>query len=736
MKTKKILAIFLTVCMTVSFSAVPAFSDEVPEGFSSMEEYYNYLIYGETGSTETPSLSEMRVIGENDLVKLYFFEDGMDLFAEDKSTGKVFGSQVDKEYIDIGNLADSMISNLLTVCYADGEDNLNEIDLTSAHVEGLAVSTTYGENSVSLDLTVQETAITLSVVITLTEDGFTVEIPEESIKEEGEHLLVSVRLLPAFGAARPGEDGYVFYPDGSGAIMQITPDRKEQPEFYQLPIYCDNSLSFETYDQEKELDIKALMLPVFGIKHSDGGVFAEIVQGDADADLHIAVDALYQSYFELFYRSYNTVSYTFGSGASGELHKISSQRSAGGRIVRYHLLSGEKNTYSDMAMLYRRQLIERGELPKAENTSGVPLSIEFFMGISKPGILGDSIQCLTDFSDAASIVNDLAESGVTGVSYLLKGWCKGGYTTLPTIASAERKLGGGSGLNHFFETVEQNNGTAYLLADAINANSKSGTFNVQKNALRDAINTTLTDKTGERYWLNPTIYLPNAAKKLTTVLKSGGAICFGELGSWLTADLGTEHPSSRGEIIDSVQQVLQNAISQNETTAAVGGNLYVCKIGARLYDIPDNDSGYCQTDYTVPFWQMIMHGAVSYSSLAVNLSYNFKVQKLHYVETGSIPHFILTENSPNLLHGTSYSGIFNSEYRVLKETVLSVYREMNERLNSVWGLTIDRHEILSDTLVKLTYSDGSAVYINYGDHEATVDGNIIPPTDYLLVKGA
>ncbi len=735
MKTKKILAIILTVCIMLSLVGVPALGDEVPEGFESMEEYYDYLIYGESGTTETPSLDKMRVIGENSHVKLYFFEDGMDLFAEDKATGKVFGSQVDSEYIDTADMADSVVSNLLTVCYSDGEDNLNELDLTSANAEGFAVSTEYGENSLSLDLTLQEADITFSVVFTLTEDGFEAQIPEDSLKEGAEHKLVSLRLLPAFGAAKPGEDGYVFYPDGSGAVMRIAPDRREQPEFYQLPVYCDNSLSFEKYDEAKELDIKTLMLPVFGIKHSDGGVFAEIAQGDTDADLHIAVDALYQSYFELFYRSYNTVSYKFGSGVAGELHKVGAQRAAGDRTVRYHLLSGKHNTYSDMAVLYRNQLSSRGELPKLQAQSGVPLSVELFMGIAKPGIFGDSIQSLTNFSDAAAIVNDLAANGVSGASYLIKGWNAGGYTALPTAFSAERKLGGESGLKHLLQAAKKSDNAVYLFADAVNASDGSGSFNVQKEALRDAINTTLTDTTGKRYWLNPTVYLPRAAEKLTNGLQSGGAVCFAELGSWLSADLGKAHPSSRGESVQSIRKTLREAIERNGTAAVTGGNWYVCGTGARLYEIPDNDSGYYQTDYTVPFWQMVMHGSVEYSSLALNLSYDFTVQKLRYVETGSIPHFILTENSPNLLHGTDYNGIFTSEYSLLKETVLSVYKEMNERLGSVWGLTIDRHEILSDTLVKLTYSDGSAAYINYGDAEASADGNTIPATDYIIVKG-
>ena len=202
------------------------------------------------------------------------------------------------------------------------------------------------------------------------------------------------------------------------------------------------------------------------------------------------------------------------------------------------------------------------------------------------------------------------------------------------------------------------------------------------------------------------------------------------------SDIGKSHATSRRDMTDSIRNVLEYAKEQNGYVAVTGGNKYVCGAADRLYEIPDSDSQYYQTNLTVPFWQMVMHGFADYSSLAANLSYDFNYQKLKFVETGSIPHFVITENSPNLLQGTSYDGIFTSEYSVMKDTVIEIYREMNERLSGVWNLTLDKHEYLSDKLVRVTYSDGSAVYINYGADAAEINGVNIPAMDYVLVKGA
>ena len=71
-----------------------------------------------------------------------------------------------------------------------------------------------------------------------------------------------------------------------------------------------------------------------------------------------------------------------------------------------------------------------------------------------------------------------------------------------------------------------------------------------------------------------------------------------------------------------------------------------------------------------------------------------------------------------------------------KEIITDMYVELNDRLGSVWGLTMDSHTYITDDVVRVTYSDGSKVYINYGDKDVTVENVKIPSEDYILTKGA
>ena len=43
-----------------------------------------------------------------------------------------------------------------------------------------------------------------------------------------------------------------------------------------------------------------------------------------------------------------------------------------------------------------------------------------------------------------------------------------------------------------------------------------------------------------------------------------------------------------------------------------------------------------------------------------------------------------------------------------------------------------RHDMLSDTLVRISYEDGSCLYVNYGETSETVNGLMVKGRGYLL----
>lgn len=49
-------------------------------------------------------------------------------------------------------------------------------------------------------------------------------------------------------------------------------------------------------------------------------------------------------------------------------------------------------------------------------------------------------------------------------------------------------------------------------------------------------------------------------------------------------------------------------------------------------------------------------------------------------------------------------------------------------------MTIREHVRLEDELIRVTYEDGSRIYLNYGGETAEIDGLTIPAEDYRTVE--
>ncbi len=726
-KQKKIAALFLAAAVLL-FSCFAALAETVPEGFSSMEEYLDYLLNGGTQTAEKPPLHQMQLAGENERFRLYFYEQGVDLFLEEKSTGKVYGTAVDDSYYAVEELPESAYSRLLTLEYSEDGKTTAEAELVNATENQFAVSAAVDSGAVTLHVGFMDEKLSFDVVVSLEENGLCVRIPQSSIAESDGLRLVSIQLCPFFGAAKPGEDGYVLYPDGSGALMNVATYKKEQPEFYSYPIYCADQADFSALEEAEYQDLKSCMLPCYGIKHTVGGIFSEIEQGAENAALDLSVDTFYQAAFRLNYRVASAVKYEFASKSSGEIDTIGEELFAGDRTVHYYVLPGQQNTYSDMAVLYRQVLTDRQVLQKQDTP--LTLSLELFMGIVKSGILGDSLQKLTTYAGAQEIVEDLKNSGVDRVDLLLQGWADGGYTALPTGTGAASALGGQGALDKLGAAVAGSGGHMYLGCNILQGNRDTGSFNAQSDALRNGIDVVITDKTEKLFFLNPVRTLEAYARKLSAAQKNSG-YCYLDMGRILLSSLGETNATTRAQIIERERAVLEG----QENVAVSGGGLYTFSFADRLYAIPETDSGYYQCDAAVPFYSMVVHGYKSYSGTAANLSHDYRYQKLQFIETGSLPHFVVTENSPNLLQGTDYDGIYSSEYADWKEIILATYTDIAQRLGDHWSETIDRHERLSDSLVRITYGSGTAVLLNYGDSEVVQDGVTVPAMDFTVVKG-
>ena len=73
-------------------------------------------------------------------------------------------------------------------------------------------------------------------------EGLIATVRGSSVKEtdKDRYLLVSAEILPYFGAAGADENGYIFVPDGCGALIYYN-NGKTETEQYSQPVYGNDA---------------------------------------------------------------------------------------------------------------------------------------------------------------------------------------------------------------------------------------------------------------------------------------------------------------------------------------------------------------------------------------------------------------------------------------------------------------------------------------------------------------
>ncbi len=106
----------------------------------------------------------------------------------------------------------------------------------------------------------------LALEYTLNEDGLTVRQPTNGLRFNTTlYSVESVDILPYFGAGNSYNDGYTFYPDGSGALFNFK-DLAGKSTFTASRKIYGADYAYHTLDGTYQ---KALRLPVFGIQSDD-----------------------------------------------------------------------------------------------------------------------------------------------------------------------------------------------------------------------------------------------------------------------------------------------------------------------------------------------------------------------------------------------------------------------------------------------------------------------------------
>jgi len=96
------------------------------------------------------------------------------------------------------------------------------------------------------------------------------------------------------------------------------------------------------------------------------------------------------------------------------------------------------------------------------------------------------------------------------------------------------------------------------------------------------------------------------------------------------------------------------------------------------------------------------------------------------------PSFYLTWGETSQLIYTNSSNLYSLEFGTYRDTIAEYDAQLRQLAKLTENANIIRHETLSSGVVKVTYSNGVEIYVNYTESDFTADGITVPALSYKV----
>ena len=686
--------------------------------------------------TGTALAAEDRIpVAENDRLALYLAADHCGFEVEDKETGVTWSSSMNDPTFT-GKLAGLNLkkaSSLLTVNVTNLDKGAGSItNAVLLNDKKLATGYDLIENGVRVHYDLGNTGVSLDVEIKLDGEDVLVNVPYESISCYSDFSIVSIDMMPFLCSGSDNADGFLFYPDGCGAILEF----KDYAHFKELTqvfsIYGNPEKAQSMLDFHAQED-PTVMMPVYGVSIGGNAMIAVIENGADSARISVnsstKIVAVNYVYANLQYRrGFDDLRVTTRSIKTYDKNAIETDYS-----IRLMFLPEGKDTYSDMAVAYRNYLIEGGLTP---NVGEQAVAIDLFMSAPEEGLLFDTQRTVTTIEEASAILDELDAAGVKDVRYALKGWSKGGYGAIPNRMPVEGAVGSSKELTALMDKAEAMGSDMTLTLNIVEADADERSYSKRNDVVYLSNYAILTDPEEETFILSPEVVREkfDAFVKKADKLDIGG-VRFERMGQYLPYNYNRGHYYTTAQTLEIFQQMLKEAKERYGSVSVQGGAIWAAPYTDLMTEVPYEDSGYQFTTESVPFYQIVMHGLREYTGTPGNLSSDLDRELLRWVEMGYMPYFELTWGSTEELMYTEYQSLFTAQYTTWIDEVAAIAKAFSEgELSELRTAMILEHAKVAGDLYRVRYDNGMTVYVNYSEAEQQADGLTIPAKDYLVVK--
>lgn len=601
----------------------------------------------------------------------------------------------------------------------------------------------------------EKVVFSIPVAYTLDGDNLVATVIAAELKEPKKTVITDINLLPYLSAAGLSDKGYMFVPDGSGSLIYLN-NGKFSDDIYSQPVYgADEAIRKRLKPQHTE----GIRLPVFGIKVGDSAMYGIIEKGEALASINAEVSGRANSY-NYIYGSFKLRSWDelpMSNGQSFNYVQIMQQeRNNEDLSIRYGFLYGEEANYAGIAKSYQQYLVNASVLKQEKGGTDLPFYVDIVGDIPKQkSILGvpyEAMEPLTTFSEAEQIAKEMKDGDIDNIHMRYLGWFNDGVNhELPDGISVDRKLGGRSGLAELNTYLKETGSSLYPDAAFLDVYHDTWGFSPAKDASRyitrriiekypyDAATERMAPYLESSYLLSPAKLPPVVDGFLKDYSKLGiNGLSLREMGNHLNPDYRINANLDRQKSANVISGEMSTMSKVASDILVSGGNAYSLQFAKHIVDVPLTDTKFNITDETVPFYQMVVHGYVSYAGQPFNLAdtQDIRYNLLKAMEYGANVRFTWIYQDDSKVKDTLFNNLYSTQYKSWMKEATSVYEEMNTVLKDVQYERMTGHIALQEGVYATTYESGKTIVVNYTDNAVQAGGQTVEPAGYIVLQHA
>lgn len=690
-------------------------------------------------------IDDHKLIAQNDKFEMYLNEKTLSIIIRDKSSGSVMYSTVSQPDKTLNQQWRNFVQSGIVMEYLTGT---NVVRYTADMFTGdPKKNIEIKSDGFSAKIEYPGLKISYKVNVTLTNDGFVVEIPKNDIAEKSNiYKVAGFYVYPFLGYTKLGnEQGYMFIPDGSGALIYLKDNKGQYKQPYSQMVYGndigidDLHVPFLFNGMNPRNNPEKILAPVFGMVHTDSkiGYLGIIESGDSEAMIEAYPSGAITPYnwisTRFIYRQfYNQLT----SKSSGAIVVRQKNLNNFNIKVRYEFVTGDEANYVGLAKKFRQYLLNNKIIIKKNNDFKIRLD---FLGADKEnGLLFKRLVPMTTTNDISKIIDSLRKDGVSKILSVYKGWQSGGiYGGLPSYGfNVENKLGGEKGLQILIDKMKNEGLELYLYQDELRLNpdeNKSETFYSVKKLNEQVYEEHTYGKVYDIFnYLVPkrTLYIMEHNRNLYKENKIND-IMIGGISNVLFSyfDNGNEYDRTKTE---NIYNGILSSYSKQFNVLLDESIMPYWKYTEAIANVPVESSHYIFEEEDIPFFAIALKGIVPMYSEYINFQPDQKEFFLKLVEQGVFPSFYITYEDSSKLINTNSSNIYSSKFDLYRETIDDYYKKLLAINDKIKNAVIDDY-IRTNGVTEVKYSNGVNIYINYNDKAVTIDGFTISGNSYKVV---